>query len=107
MTTPSNIDKAALKIYVKMSDGQRLLGLFYLEPNERLQDVMNDKRSFLPLHALGDNNKHKMVMLSKRFIQQVEEADSKSSEMNSADRRALDDRRSGDRRGTGGSLELA
>jgi hypothetical protein len=48
-----------------------------------------------------------MVMLSKRFIQQVEEADSKSSEMNSEDRRALDDRRSGHRRGTGGSLELA
>ena len=45
--------------------------------------------------------------ISKRFIQQVEEADSKSSEMDSEDNRALDDRRSGDRRGTGGSLELA
>ena len=67
------IRKIELRVYVRMQDGTLLLGSFYLTEGERLQDVMNDDRSFLPLHALNDTNRYHMVMLSKRYIQQVEE----------------------------------
>jgi hypothetical protein len=76
MTTPSKAVKQELKVYVKMHDGSRLMGLFYLGEFERLQDVMNDDRSFLPLHVFYEKgNKTQTVMLAKRYIEQVEEFD--------------------------------
>ncbi len=73
MDSDANVSKEKLKVYVKMADGQRLLGFFFAEPNERLQDLLNDQRAFLPLHALNDNGKYQLIMLSKSFVQQVEE----------------------------------
>jgi hypothetical protein len=76
MNTPNKAAKQELKVYVKMHDGTRLLGLFYLGESERLQDVMNDDRSFLPLHVFYEKgNKTQTVMLAKRYIEQVEEFD--------------------------------
>jgi hypothetical protein len=73
MTIKDTIEKQKLKVYAKMSDGQRLLGFFFSEPSERLQDLLNDERHFLPLYALGDNGKYHLVMIAKSFVQQVEE----------------------------------
>lgn len=74
MNTANKAHKQALKVYVKMHDGTRLMGLFYLGESDRLQDVMNDERSFLPLHAYGDKGtKRHTIMLAKRYIEQVEE----------------------------------
>jgi hypothetical protein len=67
------VSKSALKVYVRMHDGVRLVGAFYLAPGERLQDIMNDDRSFIPLY-LDDTKEHNpVVMISKRYVQQVEE----------------------------------
>ena len=74
MSTEGVEQKKVLKVYVKMHDGSRLMGMFYLSATERLQDVMNDERSFLPLHAYDDKGrKQHTLMLAKRFIEQVEE----------------------------------
>ncbi|MBT00209.1 MAG: hypothetical protein CMI01_16250 [Oceanospirillaceae bacterium] len=55
-----------------MFDGTRLLGNVFLANNERLQDIMNDERGFIPVHV-DDQSTRSLVMLSKRYIQQVEE----------------------------------
>jgi hypothetical protein len=85
MSTESKEQKKNLKVYVKMHDGTRLLGMFYLSDAERLQDVMNDERSFLPLHAYDDKgHKQHTLMLAKRYIEQVEEFDGKGKEPSAA-----------------------
>lgn len=67
------VSKSALKVYVRMHDGARLVGAFYLAPGERLQDIMNDARSFIPLY-LDDTKEHNpVVMIAKRYVSQVEE----------------------------------
>lgn len=69
-----DVEKNSLKVYVKMHDGTRILGNFYIGPDERLQDIMNDERRFLPLYALNEkSNKQHIVMVAKQFIEQVEE----------------------------------
>lgn len=73
MDTTLQVRKRALKVYVRMHDGLRLVGAFYVAEGERLQDIMNDERSFLPLY-LDENKEHNSIaMVSKRYIQQVEE----------------------------------
>lgn len=104
------IRKLELRVYVRMHDGMLLLGSFYLTEGERLQDIMNDDRSFLPLHALNDSGRYHMVMLSKRYIQQVEEVAtaSKTPEKEAYDELEEDRRVGLDRRQieTGLKLEL-
>lgn len=65
-------EKTEIKVYVRMHDGSRLLGNVFLAPGERLQDIMNDDRTFIPVHV-DEQNARSLVMLSKRYIQQVEE----------------------------------
>lgn len=98
MVDTASIDKSKLKVYVKMSDGQRLLGFFYISDNERLQDILNDSRAFLPLNALGDNGKYNLVVLSKRYMQQIEEVSDLPDEPPEIDRRTSGDRRTGEDR---------
>lgn len=99
MPTNPAVEKRKLKVYIKMSDSQRLLGFFYVGDDERLQDILNDDRSFLPLHALGDNGKYSLVVLSKRYMQQIEEVDDLPEADRTDDRREGSDRRTGvDRR---------
>lgn len=92
MNSDANTTKEKLKVYVKMADGQRLLGFFFAQPTERLQDILNDVRAFLPLYALGDNGKYQLIMVSKSFLQQVEEVAELPNVSSDGDRR------SGDRR---------
>lgn len=73
MDTTLQIRKRALKVYVQMHDGSRLVGAFYMAEGERLQDIMNDERSFLPLYLDGKKDHNSIAMVSKRYIQQVEE----------------------------------
>ena len=67
------VSKSALKVYVRMHDGARLVGAFYLAPGERLQDIMNDERSFIPLYLDDSKENNPVVMISKRYVSQVEE----------------------------------
>lgn len=55
-----------------MHDGSRQLGNVFLGVGERLQDILNDDRMFLPVHV-GEQKPGSMVMFSKRYIQQIEE----------------------------------
>lgn len=96
MTDQTNVSKEKLKVYVKMSDGQRLIGFFFAQQDERLQDLLNDERSFLPLYALGDNGKYHLVMISKAFVQQVEEVAELPESTVDTERREGLGRRAGD-----------
>jgi len=85
MNTANKAHKQELKVYVRMHDGTRLMGLFYLGESERLQDIMNDERSFLPLHAYDDKGKNRhTIMLAKRYIEQVEEFDLSANKVDPA-----------------------
>lgn len=102
-----SVSKKRLKVYVKMSDGQRMLGYLFISNDERLQDILNDERTFLPLHALSDNGKYQLVVLSKRFIQQVEEVSAPNFDSISHENRTSGDRRSGaDRRDSTESISV-
>ncbi|TCK02539.1 hypothetical protein [Marinobacterium mangrovicola] len=65
--------KREVKVYVRMHDGSRQLGNVFLGPDERLQDILNDDRIFLPVHVDDQQSSASLVMLSKRYIQQIEE----------------------------------
>lgn len=69
--------KSATKVYVRMHDGSRMLGSVFLAEDERLQDIMNDSRGFIPVHV-EDQNTVSLVMLAKRYIQQIEEVKKES-----------------------------
>ncbi|WP_343222671.1 hypothetical protein [Marinobacterium ramblicola] len=86
--------KSEIKVYVRMHDGSRMLGNVFLAEGERLQDIMNDDRTFLPIHA-EDQKSISVVMLSKRYIQQIEEVVADGKRDNEFYRRY--DRRSADR----------
>ncbi len=64
--------KSECKVYVRMHDGSRLLGYLFLAAGERMQDIMNDERMFIPVHVEGPN-RPTVVILSKRYIQRIEE----------------------------------
>lgn len=72
-TNNLQVQKHARKVYVRMHDGSRLVGAMYMGSDERLQDVMNDERSFIPIYLDDNKEHHPVVMVSKRYIQQVEE----------------------------------
>ena len=79
------VSKSALKVYVRMHDGARLIGAFYLAPGERLQDIMNDDRSFIPLYLDDTKENNPVVMISKRYVSQVEEIkDSRDNQQGSS-----------------------
>ena len=72
-TNNLQVQKHARKVYVRMHDSSRLVGAMYMGAEERLQDVMNDERSFIPIYLDDNKEHHPVVMVSKRYIQQVEE----------------------------------
>ena len=72
-TNNLQVQKHARKVYVRLHDGSRLVGAMYMGAEERLQDVMNDERSFIPIYLDDNKEHHPVVMVSKRYIQQVEE----------------------------------
>lgn len=63
---------------VKLSNGSTVRGFVYLEPNQRLQDLLNDSRDFIPIEILSETPPHTKVVgrmvISKRFILTAEES---------------------------------
>ncbi|KEA62840.1 hypothetical protein ADIMK_2949 [Marinobacterium lacunae] len=88
-------EKSQIKVYVRMHDGTRSLGKVFLAEGERLQDIMNDDRIFIPVHV-EEQKGTSLVMLAKRYIQQVEEVHSEA--VKDEDFYARHGRRSGDRK---------
>jgi DnaJ-domain-containing protein 1 len=44
--------RTALEVEVKLNDGARLLGFLFIKQMQRLSDLLNDPREFLPLQTL-------------------------------------------------------
>lgn len=68
-----HLHKATKKVFVnvKMHDGARMRGYIYVSTFDRLQDLLNDDRPFIPLHMVSGNGG--LIMLSKRYIVTMEE----------------------------------
>ena len=54
-----------------MHDGVRYRGYIHLQREHRLQDLLNDPRSFIPLEQASSNDA--VTIVAKRFIVSIEE----------------------------------
>lgn len=75
--------KREINVWIELTKGEQFIGKIYLDNDERLQDLMNDNRIFIPTYKLsaGSENSenlenYKMVILNKSAIIRIEEADS-------------------------------
>jgi DnaJ-domain-containing protein 1 len=48
MDSSEKIPRAKLQVEIELDDGRSLTGALYITPQGRLQDILNDKRMFLP-----------------------------------------------------------
>lgn len=72
--------KDVAKIYcrIKLTDGVTVMGFVYAEKGTRLQDLMNDPRSFIPVQMVKNlppphNKVEGTIVLAKRYIVSAEE----------------------------------
>ncbi len=69
-TTGQRQETHAILVSVLMHDGVRYRGYIHLPTNHRLQDLLNDNRSFIPLEQA---NNEAVTIVSKRYIVSIEE----------------------------------
>jgi hypothetical protein len=68
-----------LKVHVFLRDGRSFWGHFYRKPGERMQDILNDERRFLPFERLyqdrgrASEDIYRTIILAKDAISTVEE----------------------------------
>lgn len=43
------MNKIKLKVYARMFDGTSYMGYIYLDEDQRIQDLLNDERKFIPI----------------------------------------------------------
>jgi len=69
MYSSSSVAKPKLKIQVEvhLNDGAVLCGVLYRNPQQRVADLLNDDRAFLPFRDQDEN----LHILNKAFIVQV------------------------------------
>lgn len=71
----------AQKVYVKHVDGETYWGEVYLADGERLQDMMNSNRQYIPINKLMSNRGRSiedhwvMTIVNKLNISIIEERD--------------------------------
>ncbi len=72
MPTPST-KKPTRKIHAEVAlyDQTRCRGFIHLQANQRLQDLLNDRRGFIPLDKSADGGE--LILISKRFIVYIHE----------------------------------
>jgi len=76
------IAKTAIKIRLQLRDDMPMsqktsragdiYGSVFVEDGERVQDILNDQRKFLPVHIQEDRGE-KMILISKEIIRILEE----------------------------------
>ena len=74
MSTPANdLIKEGHSVYVliKIHDGTVYRGYIHVPGMERVQDLLNDVRQFIPLRLSRDTGE--IVILSKQYIVSIEE----------------------------------
>lgn len=69
-----------IKVDVTLQNGDSFFGYMFLRDGERLQDVLNDKRSFVPIEKQQRKSSikedvYKMTIIHKEFIGSIEEID--------------------------------
>lgn len=76
---PKKESKKEIKVIAKLADGSKVWGVLYIEHDQRLQDLLNDTRGFLPFYGLIDKERatkaavERMTLLNKNAIQSIEE----------------------------------
>lgn len=66
------------KVEITLNTGETLWGFIFVE-EQRVQDVLNDSRLFIPVHLLRDrkgrefSGQYKMSLFNKNSIMKVEE----------------------------------
>jgi DnaJ-domain-containing protein 1 len=63
----SQMDKIKIDVQVELHNGKQLLGVLFLRRDQRMSDLLNDQRSFLPLEKTDGL----VINLSKSHIAQV------------------------------------
>lgn len=63
-TTPIVITKQVIRVHLVLVDGSTLDGALFLAAGERLQDLLNDPKSFLPFRTADQA----MLMINKASI---------------------------------------
>lgn len=81
-TETSGQHKDVRKIYcrIKMQGGATYTGFVYAESDDRLQDLLNDDRKFIPVQLINDlaapyNKVIGTIILAKQYIISLEESD--------------------------------
>ncbi len=85
MYTSSSLVKQKLmaEVEVTMSDGSVLLGNFFLNPQERIVDMLNDNRGFLPF----SNQDGTVTVVAKSAIHTIRPVQQKVEQFTEAPRR--------------------
>ncbi len=65
------VSKWKIEVRVELDDGARLLGFLFVKPMQRLSDLLNDQRSFLPMQTADGL----IVQLAKSTIAKVVQLD--------------------------------
>lgn len=81
MNDQYKIPKDKLKVEITYADGKEEWAYLYLVEGERLQDVINDERPFLPVLLLKGvtrnqvipEDNYKLVLINKQSISRVKE----------------------------------
>ncbi len=68
------ISKLKIEVQVELVDGTRLLGFLFVKPMQRLSELLNDPRSFLPMQTMDGL----IVQLAKSTIAKVVQLDQKA-----------------------------
>ena len=70
------VKKDGVKVYLSTTDSRYFEGFVFLEPEQRLQDILNEDRQFLPIHIIDpDKIEYVVMQINKNNIQRIEEAD--------------------------------
>ena len=85
MYSSSNLVKQKLlaEVEVFMSDGSVLRGNFFLNPQERVVDMLNDDRRFLPFSNVDDT----VTVIAKSAISSIRPTQQKIEPLKEAPRR--------------------
>lgn len=75
------VDKVPQKVMIVQANNEKSWGYLYLYGEERLQDLLNDDRKFLPFYGLSMSRSrnapdfNKMTLINKNCIMKIDEVD--------------------------------
>ena len=65
------MDKIKVDVQLELSNGVNMLGAFFIRRDQRISDLLNDERSFLPIEATNGL----IINMNKTTIAQVTQLD--------------------------------